>query len=222
MKTAKGRMKNAKWKILTFAICSVHFAILVSGCASFRVAGEIQQGRRALLRGEPEAALPHFQRAAQLDPTYLAYVSPLTEGVWTYTGRAYYDMKQFPEARKALEQALSRTEHDHFARLYLGLILGRDGDRQRGLRQTETALEGFHGLLDDNYHPDARFWDSTGELRSVIRKQLASISGKEVNWPELISTGEWLGQQLEEEIDLSARLKQLEETRDSDNESPAP
>jgi tetratricopeptide (TPR) repeat protein len=167
-------------------------------------------------------ALPHFQRASQLDPDYILNFTPLTQGMWTYVGRSHYAMGNLTEARKALEQALSRTEHDHFARLYLGLILGRDGDRQRGLRQTETALEGFHGLLDDNYHPDARFWDSTGELRSVIRKQLASISGKEVNWPELISTGEWLGQQLEEEIDLSARLKQLEETRDSDNESPAP
>ena len=83
----------------------------------------------------------------------------------------------------------------------------------------EAGLRGLNDWLNrmEKYHPDARFWDSTGELRSVIRKQLASISGKEVNWPELISTGEWLGQQLEEEIDLARRLKRREESQDSDD-----
>ena len=193
--------------------------LIISGCTSLHVGGGIQQGRRALFRGDAKAALPHFQYAAQLDPNYLINFAPLTEGVWTYNGRAYYEMKQFAEARKAFEKALSRTEQDHFARLYLGLVLGRDGDRQRGQREIETALKGFHSSLDyiAQNHPDGRFWDSTGELRSVIREQLASLSGKEPNWPELISSGEWLGQQLEEEIDLSRRLRRLEDTRDSDD-----
>jgi tetratricopeptide (TPR) repeat protein len=201
-------------------LLALFFAILiVSGCTSLRVAGEVQQGRRALFRGEPQLALNHFQRAAELDPNYLINFAPLTEGVWTYNGRAYYDMKQFGESRKALERALSRTEQDHFARLYLGLVLGRDGDRQRGGREIETALRGFHSSLDyiAENHPDGRFWDSTGELRSVIRKELASLSGREFSWPELISSGEWLGQQLEREIDLSRQLKRLEDTRDAED-----
>ncbi|HXG51265.1 MAG TPA: tetratricopeptide repeat protein [candidate division Zixibacteria bacterium] len=192
-------------------------AFLLYGCATIQVSGQIQRGRAALLRGEPEAALPHFQRAAEIDPGYLI-PAPLTEGVWTYTGRAYYEMKRFPEARKAFERALSQSGDDHFARLYLGLVLGGNGDRERGMRELETALKGFQSSLDyiEQNHPDGRFWDSTGELRSATRKQLAALSGRDVNWPEVVSAGEWLGRQLEEEIDLSKRLKRLEDTRDAD------
>ena len=194
---------------------------IVSGCSatSLQVGGEIQQGRRALLRGDPKAALPYFQSAAERDPNYLINFAPLTEGVWTYNGRAYYEMNQFGEARKSFERALSRTEEDYFARLYLGMVLGREGDRQRGHKEVDTALKGFHSSLDyivEN-NPDGNFWDSTGELRSAIRKQLASLSVAEPNWPEVIASGEWLGQQLEEEIDLSRMIKQRKSTRDSES-----
>jgi tetratricopeptide (TPR) repeat protein len=199
-----------------YLLAWVSLILVVSGCTNMQLAGEIQRGRQALLRGEPAVALPHFQRAAEIDPNY--NFALLTEGVWTYTGRAYYGMKRYPEARKAFDQALARAEQDYFARLYLGLVLGQNGDRQRGLREIETGLKGLHASLDyiAANHPDGRFWDSTGELRSVIRKQLASVSGKEFSWSELISTAEWLGQQIEEEIDLSRRLRWFEQTRDGD------
>lgn len=198
--------------------CSAFLCIIffLSGCVAFQVGGEVQRGRMALLRDEPKVALLHFQRAAELEPNYLVNFSPLTEGVWTYTGRAYYEMKRFTEARKAFERALLRAEQDHFARLYLGLVLGRNGNQRRGVQEIEAALRGFHSQLEylEQYHSDGRFWDATRVLRSEMERDLKMISAKEVRWPELISSGEWLGRTLEEEIDLSKRLQQFEETRD--------
>ena len=103
------------------------FLLLLSGCASFQVGGNIQKGRLALLYGDPNIALAHFQRAANSDPNYLLDFSIFDEGVWTYVGRAYYAMGKLTEAKKAFERARSRYEQDHLAKLYLGLVLGQDG-----------------------------------------------------------------------------------------------
>ena len=203
---------------------SIHAAILSGGfilfygCAALQVGGEIQQGRMALLRGEPKLALPHFQRASQLDPDYILNFAPLTQGVWTYVGRSYYDMGNLAEARKALERARSRSEHDHLAKLYLGLVLARDGDRERGLKEIQAGLRGLHDWLDymEQYHPDGRFWDPGRDLRSEIQKGLTMLSGKDVRWPELISSGEMLGKKLEEEIDLVRRSQFLEQKEGGD------
>ena len=203
---------------------SIHAAILsggfilLYGCAALQVGGEIQQGRMALLRGEPKLALPHFQRASQLDPDYILNFAPLTQGVWTYVGRSYYDMGNLAEARKALERARSRSEHDHLAKLYLGLVLARDGDRERGLKEIQAGLRGLHDWLDymEQYHPDGRFWDPGRDLRSEIQKGLTMLSGKDVRWPELISSGEMLGKKLEEEIDLVRRSQFLEQKEGGD------
>ena len=215
-----GAMKNAKWQTLTFAIYSAYFAILLSGCASFRVAGEIQQGRRALLRGESEVALPHFQRAAQLDPNYVMNYSPLQQSVWTYVGKTYYETGNLAEARKALERARSRYDWDQMARLYLGLTLARDGDQQRGLKEIEGGLKGLNDWLDymEQYHPDGNFWDPGKNLRRHIQTDLAMLSGKDIRGPELISSAEMLGKKFEEEIDLAKRDQWDQETRDGDDD----
>ncbi|TMA10599.1 MAG: hypothetical protein E6J89_10175, partial [Deltaproteobacteria bacterium] len=70
--------------------------LLLSGCATFEIAGEIQSGRMALMKGDPQEALAHFQRAAQSDPNYIAG-NPLQQTVWTYVGRAYYTMGKLPD-----------------------------------------------------------------------------------------------------------------------------
>ncbi len=75
----------------------------------------------ALMNGQADVALAHFQRAAEIDSNY--ELAPLREGVWTYMGRAYYYMGKLFEARQALDQAVSRYENDFLARLYLGLTL---------------------------------------------------------------------------------------------------
>ena len=196
------------------------FLLFLSGCVSFQAGGEIQKGRMALLYGKPNAALAHFQRAAELNPNYLLSSSPLDQGVWTYVGRAYYDMEKLPEAKKALERARSQYEQDHLAKLYLGLVLARDGDRPGGLRDIELGLRQLLNWLDhmERYDLDGLYWDPNRRLRSAIRKSVAMIEGKDINWTELIASGEWLGREFEEEIDLASedRIDEIQADDDGD------
>jgi len=202
-----------------YSLAFLSASVFLSACVGFNAAGEVQSGRHALLTGRPKVALGHFQRAADINPRIDYVLSPLDQSIWTYIGRAYYDAGNIPEARKTLEKANSLSKNDYMAALYLGLTLTKNGDRERGLSDMESGLNGMRNWLDnmERYDSDGRFWDSTGELRSKIQEQLASISGKEFHWPELIANGEWLGQQMEEEIDLARMLKRREDTRDGEN-----
>jgi len=258
--------------------------ILLCGCAAFEVVGEIQAGRIALIKGKPDQALPHFQRAAQSEPNYLTAFSPLEEGVWTYVGRAYYGIGKLEEARRALERARSRHKQDSLAKLYLGLTLIRqhkdknqktgkpfsledityalregiapkrvvslikergvrfeltsEGEkslrklgaddqlveelkaakgslpeeslRERGLKEVETAMRELHHWLDDisENRSYGVFWDPGAEIRSEIRTSLTTISRREIDWQKLIASAEWVGAELEAEMD---RAKQDEE-----------
>jgi tetratricopeptide (TPR) repeat protein len=96
----------------------------VSACA-VQIGTEVQSGRTALMAGNPELALTHFQRGVESQPDYVADLAPLRQGVWTYLGRAYYDAGKLPEASEALTQGLKRNEADFMARLYMGLTLLR-------------------------------------------------------------------------------------------------
>ncbi len=181
------------------------FLLFFCGCTSFQVGGNIQKGRLALLYGDPNVALAHFQRAANLDPNYLLDFSIFDEGVWTYVGRAYYAMGKLPEAQKAFERARSLHREDHLARLYLGLVLARDGDRPRGLKEIEAGLRGLGDWLDyvERYEWEGRYWDPGLHLRKEIQRNLAMIKSGDINWSQLIAGGGQLGREFEEEIDES-------------------
>lgn len=200
------------------------FAALVffSGCVGYQAASEVQTGRRALLTGKTEAALPYFQRAVELDPNYITDFTPLREGAWTYVGRAYYDTGKFPEARKALEQALSRYNDDYLARLYLGMILARGGDRQQSLKEMQAGLRGIYDWLEyityNTYY--GHFWDPLREIRSEIQKTLTTASGRDVDLQRLVVDAEWLGKKMEEEIDLARRDEIKDRSRAGDNPDP--
>ncbi|HKA34930.1 MAG TPA: tetratricopeptide repeat protein [Candidatus Binatia bacterium] len=195
-----------------------HLAILallalgVSSCVTAQ--GEVQAGRRDLLYGDPNHAVVRFQNAAAANPDAL-YFSYMPEGVWTYVGRAYYQSGRLPEARQALERAVARSSDDSLARLYLGLTLAREGDRPGGLKNIESGLTGIHSWLDylENRLPygAGRYWDPRKEIRGEIRLQLATI-GPNVNWPRLIAGSEWVGRQMEEEIER-ARFDERQEYR---------
>lgn len=243
MKTinAKGKMKNGlrvsrsvephgrdlsrtpKWKILRFAICTLQFAIFVSACGSaFQVGTEIQAGRYAMLTGKPDMALPHFSRAAELDANYRLDFSPFQEGVWTYVGRAYYDTGKFSEARQALERARSRYDDDQLAKIYLGLVLARDGDRERGLKELQGGMRGLHDWLEHIvYNTEyGQYWDPNREIRSEIQRNLAVATGREPDLKSLIANAEWLGKRMEDEIDLARRNEVMERMRPGDNTEP--
>lgn len=189
--------------------------LFLSACVGFQVAGEVQKGRMELLYGDPSVALAHFREAAKLDPDYRFNHSLLAQGIRTYIGRAYYNQGKTAEAREALEGARSRYNDDYLAVLYLGLVFAREGDQRRALREIEAGLRGLAEWLDylHWYHPDGRFWDPTKRLRLEIQRDLDMIGGKDIHWPELISSGEWLGRMFEEEINRAREDKMRERRR---------
>ena len=133
--------------------------------------------------------------------------------VWTYLGRAYYEVGNFPEARRALDKALSEDKDDPLARLYLGLTLLRTGEQQEGRRETEAGLGGINDLLNRlaSNPSNGIYWDPTRQIRSDIQRGLSAKGTLESS--ELISVGERVGSKLDQEID-NARL---DESRDKYN-----
>lgn len=211
-------MKTLKFSCIVAG--SLGLALSSLACTSWQVDSSIQRGRMELLTGDPKAALAHFQQAAELKPDYILDYSLLPEGVWTYVGRAYYAQGEFSQARKALEQARSRHPDDNLAKLYLGLVLARDGNRQQGLQEIEAGLTGLQNWLNyiDQYSPDGAFWDPGSALRSEIQRTLDTIAGKDINWPQLVSSGERLGKNFEEEIDRARQDKIDNYWRDDDGD----
>ncbi len=212
---------NKRYKMLTVSICALPLAILLSGCTAFQIGEEIAKGRMELMYGDPKVALPYFQRAAALDPDYVTNFTLLREGVWTYVGRANYASGNLAEARKALERARSSYAEDDLAKIYLGLVLARDGDQQRGVREIEAGLTGLADWLDfiEFYHPAGYYWDPAKKIRSEARRNLAMIKGRDVNWKDLIANVEGIGGEMEREIDRAWQDEKRDRERDKENQS---
>ena len=194
--------------------------VFLAGCTSLQTGGELQYGRQALLKGSNETALGYFYSAAQRDPNYVyATGSSPKQGVWSYVGRSEYLTGRLPEARQTLERALSTDRQEDIARLYLGLTLAREGDRQRGLKEIESGMRGINSFLD--YINQAQrfsigqYWDPGRDIRSTIRSDLAMISGKDLDWQRLIEDSEWLGIRMEAESDLARRQEAEARSRNS-------
>jgi tetratricopeptide (TPR) repeat protein len=193
--------------------------LLSSGCASFRIAGQIERGRHALIAGSTDEALALFEEAARNNPDYVYVYRLFRESVWTYLGRAQYAKGMLEQARLSFERALSILPDDHLARLYLGLVSARTGDRSRALKDFESAMKGLYEFLEyANYSGPFGFrWDPALEIRSELERNLAMISGKDVDWNKLIVSAEWIGKRIEQEIDYVRRDEQRHfERRDRD------
>ena len=180
--------------------------VILSGCAAIQVANEVQLGRNALQTGQPQAAIGYLRNAADLDPDYKTPYS-IRESVWTYLGRAYYEVGNFPEARQALEKALSIDKDDPLPKLYLGLTLLRSGDQQQGRRETENGLRGINNLLNHlaTSPTNGIYWDPTRQIRSDIQRALSMI--EMIQQSEFITVAERVGSQLDEEIDNARRVE---------------
>ena len=174
--------------------------IYVSGCAG--VGQDVQAGRNALQTGRAKEAVGFLMRAAEVDPSYkIPYRIP--EGVLAYLGRAYYETGNDGEARKTLEKAVSLDKDDPLARLYLGLTLLRDGDRERGRKEVEGGLKAIDDTLE--YIASDRltgfYWDPGMEIRNDVRKTLVA----KLDGAELAMAGQRIGKQFDEEIDKARR-----------------
>jgi hypothetical protein len=207
---------KTKSSLLLFSL----FVFLV-GCTSVNVGGEVQSGRQALLESKNETALGYFYGAAQRDPNYVyATGSSPKQGVWSYVGRSEYLTGRTPQARQTLERALAANREEDIARLYLGLTLVREGDRQRGLKEIESGMRGINNFLDyinqAQRYSIGQYWDSGRDIRSAIQSNLAMISGRDLDWQRLTVNTEWLGIRMEQESDLARR----QEAQDKPPRSP--
>jgi tetratricopeptide (TPR) repeat protein len=155
----------------------------LSGCDSFKVAGQFQSGRQAFLAKNYEEALTSFQQVARADPNYIFESGLYRQGIWNYVGRAQYNTGKLLEARKSLERALSVYQDDHLAKLYLGLTRARSDDSANGARDIESGMKGLYDWLEhyESTKPFEAFWDPGREIRSAGRK--AGGSAKAAFWP---------------------------------------
>jgi len=210
-------MKNRA--VLRLIFFHLLYGVVFFGCTSFRVAGDVQKGRMQLMHGDPKVALAYFQSAAQQQPDYLLNYSLLDQGIWTYVGRAYYATGRLPEARQALEKARSLYGDDQLAKIYLGLVLGRDGDAKRGLTELEAGLRGLDGWLEYIHHNvrEGHFWDPGREIRSEIDRNVKLIASGKADWEVLTKSAEWIGHKTELEVDLVERDKYRDETQDDND-----
>ena len=171
-----------------------------------------------MLINKPEDALAYFQQVAQTNPNYILQSETYREGIWTYVGRSQYSLGRLAEARQSLERALSIYPDDYLAQLYLGLTLIRSGEDSGGYRELASGMKGLYDWLEykNRTMPYTAFWDPLGEIRRELQKDLDQLSGKDINRAQLISSAEWIGQRMEEEIDLVRRDERRLYDRDSD------
>jgi tetratricopeptide (TPR) repeat protein len=199
-------MKGYPW--LLFVVMG-----FVSACATFQAGSNVQSGRLAFSIGNYPTARSYFESASQVDPNYI-YHSDLPGGsVQSYLGRTDYVTERYAQAREELERALSIDKNDNVARLYLGLTFARMGDRENGLREIQSAMQGLYDwimYIQDNFrYSYGQFWDINGTIRSAIQADLAMIASKQIDWPKLLADGEWLGKKMDEEIDIARKNAEI-------------
>src|SRR5262245_12068161 len=76
--------KEITMKVIHF-LAGLLLTVLLSACAVVNTAGDIAQGRQALLEGNYQLALDYFWAGDQLDPHYM-YGAELREGVLSFLG----------------------------------------------------------------------------------------------------------------------------------------
>src|SRR6266576_6612375 len=147
--------------------------LLISGCSG--VGSDVVAGRNALQTGRPNDAVGYLTRAADADPTYkLPYRVHVS--VLAYLGRAYLETGQDTQARQTLEKAVKLDKDDPLAPLYLGIVLLKTGERERGRKEIEEGLRAIDDTLEFFAQEDSfrLFWDPNMQIRNDIRKSLAA------------------------------------------------
>jgi Tfp pilus assembly protein PilF len=143
----------------------VSLILVLSGCAVVTTAGDIAQGREAMLAGNYQLALDYFWAGDEVDPNY-TYGAELREGVLSFLGRAQYLTGNYAQARQTLEKNLAHHRSDNVARLYLGLTLVRLGEQQAGLTNIQRGMSGIYSwlnYLNENFRFEfGQGWDPGG------------------------------------------------------------
>lgn len=189
----------------TALICGLLLLASVYGCAGSQAAQQIQEGRLALLTGNPAIAVQHFEQAAALDSKNSG--SPLGESAWTYLGRAYYGTMKYSLARQALDRALAQNKDDDIARLYVGLIGAREQMNETSRKQIQTGLQGVYDRIEyiKRFTFAGEFWDPSGQRSAELLALIKTVSAPQVDRSSVIPRIEQLGLKIENEVDQAQR-----------------
>jgi tetratricopeptide (TPR) repeat protein len=91
---------------------------------------------------------------------------------------------------------------------------GSPGDPSTGFKEVATAFDSLIKALDfaTTGTIQGKFWDPAGEIRAQLKNGLALAAARDPDRQRVITTGEWIGQKIEEEAD-KARRDESEENR---------
>ncbi len=175
----------------------------LSSCATIQVSKDVQSGRTALMLGQPKEALTHFEAAAALDPNYTTRFTLLDTGIWTYVGRAYYEIGEKEKALASLKRAKDSSSNDYVGRIYLGLVMSQNGRRREGFAELEAGLKGLAIWLESlpDEGQDGSYWDPGHRIANRSSKLLKMVQVERPDWQGIATNVEWLGKALEEEIE---------------------
>ncbi len=185
-------------------LSSIFFLLtLVSGCATIQVSTDVQSGRSALKLGQPKEALTQFAAAAAQDPNYTTRFTLLTTGIWTYVGRAYYAIGEKDKARASLKRAKESSSDDYIGRIYLGLVMAQTGNTREGKAELEAGLRGLAAWLESLPGSGERgeLWDPGYRIADAISQTRKMLQAERPDWQGIATDVEWLGKELEEEIE---------------------
>ena len=198
--------------------------VFLSSCATLQVAQDVQSGRTALKLGQPKAAITHFEAAGQSDPDYLTDFTLLDIGISSYIGMAYYQAGEKEKALESFKQAKQRHRDDHFARVFLGLVMSQNGQRREGTAELVAGLNGLGSWLDTIRYSarthTGELWDPGDYLRKEIGEMLTLLEAEEVNWGAINESVVTLARNFDEEINEVKTDRQREAEEDDGDSAP--
>jgi tetratricopeptide (TPR) repeat protein len=198
--------------------------LLLPACASWRVQREIAAGRAYLRAEQPDRALPHFEMAAKANPEYVTNFTEFPVGVWTYIGRSYYELGDLGKARAALDRSIRTHRNAILGHTYLGAVQIGQGQIPLGLQTASTGLENLHSWFAqlDATNPYSSYWDPSNQVRNTTTTLIKDIRTREKDWVQIASTLDWIGWQMDQEIDLSRRDITFDLTDGDSDTTPGP
>ena len=159
-------------------------------------------GRNALLLGNPEAALPHFQAIAESNPNYINCAEQFCVGIWTYLGRTYHELGNNQQALESLKKGKGLHGIDRFNQIYLGLVMAKGGQTREGTAELEaglkvlgTWLSGFAGRGSTG-----RYWDPGRRLQKAIADTRALLQADRIDWDRVNRDVHSLALNFEQEV----------------------
>ena len=194
--------------------------IFAGGCATIQVSTDVQSGRSALKLGQPKEALTYFEAAAAQDPNYTTRFTLLNTGIWTYVGRAYYEIGEKEKALASLKRAKESSSDDYVARIYLGLVMSQNGRSRESIAELEAGLKGLGDWLDTTRHSsqEGQFWDPWNHIADSISKTKKMVQAERPDWQGITANVEWLGKALEKEIEEVKNDERIDHAQAGDNE----